>query len=217
MKVILAGGAGFIGRTLIRHYAPEGGEAVVFSRCADLTVPGARVVSWDGRTIGSWAAELEGADLLVNLAGRSVNCRYHARNRRRILASRVESTRVLGDAVRACAVPPPLWINAASATIYRHAEDRPMDENDGEIGEGFSVDVCRAWERAFAEAAAPRTRKVLLRMAMVMGPESGGVFAAFRLLVRLGLGGAMGAGHAVYELAASRRSVRHPGMDPPER
>ncbi len=194
MKVVLAGGGGFIGRSLTRHYASGGWDVVILSRRADVLVPGARVVPWDGRTVGAWTAELEGADLLVNLAGRSVNCRYHSRNRREIMESRVNSTRVLGESVGACSVPPPLWINAASATIYRHAENRAMDEANGEIGKGFSVDVCRAWEDAVAEAETRQTRKVLLRMAMVMGPEPGGVFTAFRLLARLGLGGTLGPG-----------------------
>lgn len=141
---------------------------------------------------------LEGCDLLVNLAGRSVNCRYHRRNREEILRSRVESTRILGVAVNRCARPPAVWMNSGSATIYRHAEDCPMDEEAGEIGHGFSVEVCLAWEAEFKASQALQNgvgpRKVILRSAMVMGPGRDGVFEAFHGIVKRGLGGTLGDG-----------------------
>ncbi len=192
-KAVIAGGSGFLGRLLIPAMVERGWDVVVLSR-GEVAPAGARVVAWDGRSPGAWQLELEDADLLLNLAGRSVNCRYTSKNQRVIRDSRVDSTRILGAAVAGCRRPPPVWVNASSATIYRHVEDRPMGESDGELGEGFSVDICRAWEAALAEAETPRTRKVALRTAMVLGPGRGGVLDMMARLVRLGLGGTMGPG-----------------------
>jgi uncharacterized protein (TIGR01777 family) len=136
---------------------------------------------------------LEGADLLVNLAGKSVDCRYHERNRRQILASRVDATTVLGHAVARAAAPPAVWINSSTATIYRDARDRPMDEEAGEIGTGFSVDVAKEWERTFFEVDTPGVRKAALRTALVLG-KGAGVLAPLYHLTRLGLGGPQGSG-----------------------
>jgi len=192
-KMIIPGGSGYLGRHVSRWYAERGWEVVVLSRGVG-QAEHARLVQWDGATLGSWAAELEGAELVVNLAGRTVNCRYHARNRQQILDSRVQSTRAIGEAIATCDCPPPVWLNSSSATFYRHAEDRVMDESTGEIGSGFSVDVCQQWEHALAEAATPRTRKVALRTSLVFGPGVGGVYGAFRNVVRLGGGGRMASG-----------------------
>ncbi|GJM75753.1 NAD-dependent epimerase [Paenibacillus macerans] len=147
-------------------------------------------ISWNDRT--GMTQALEGADLLVNLAGRSVNCRYTPENRRLILESRTETTRLLGECVLACRRPPALWINSSTATIYRHAEDRPMTEEGGEIGAGFSVDVAKAWEQAFFAFNLPATRRVALRIAIVL--DDGGVMGPMRNLVRFGLGGQQGSG-----------------------
>lgn len=140
------------------------------------------------------AAELESADTVLNLAGRSVNCRYNEKNRADILNSRVNSTRILGHAIANCAKPPRVWLNSSTATIYRHAEDHPMDDETGEIGSGFSVGIALAWETEFFEANLPQTRRVALRTAMVMGPQPGGPFVVFHRLARLGLGGTLGSG-----------------------
>ena len=148
--------------------------------------------------MGEWARELDGAGMLINLAGRSVDCRYHARNRRLIWDSRVNSTRVLGEAIAGCVRPPRAWLNSSTATIYKHSFDRAMDEA-GEIGatpeakDAFSVEVAQAWEQAFSAARTPATRKVALRMAMVLSRD-GGVFPVLRRLARLGLGGSMAGG-----------------------
>jgi hypothetical protein len=161
------------------------------------------VVAWDGRTVGAWAAEVDGADLVVNLAGRSVNCRYTPAHRREILASRVDSTRAVGLAVARAARPPRAWLQASTATIYAHRYDAPNDEFTGVLGGGepdapdtwrFSLDVAQAWEAAAREAEAPGTRLVLLRSAMVMSPDRGGVFDVLLGLVRRGLGGTSGDG-----------------------
>ena len=162
-----------------------------------------RIVRWDGQTLGEWARELDGCDVLINLAGRSVNCRYTQANRREILDSRVLSTRVLGQAVAIASRPPRVWLQASTATIYAHRYDAPNDERTGILGGTepnapdtwrFSIDVAQAWERAFDEVVAPRTRKVTLRSAMTMSPGKGGVFATLLGLVRCGLGGRIGDG-----------------------
>ena len=192
--LLIPGGSGYLGRALSRHFAEAGWRVVVLTRHPTDTGGPARQVAWDGRTRGDWTAELAGADAVVNLAGRSVNCRYTAANRRRILESRTASTRVLAEAVAACPKPPAVWLNSSSATIYRHATDRPMDEAGGEIGDGFSVDVCRQWEDAFLSPDLPRVRRVALRTAMAFGPCSGGVMRPFLGLARCGLGGTLGPG-----------------------
>lgn len=193
-RIVIPGGAGYLGRFLVEHFRQRAWEVVVLSRDPRVAIAGARTVEWDGRGLGAWAQELEGAGALVNLTGRSVNCRYHERNRSAIYASRLESTRVLGEALAGCAHPPPVWINSSSATIYRHAEDRPQDERGGELGTGFSVDVCRRWEQALWNAPTPSIRRVALRSALVLGAGDGGALAPLARLARWGLGGAMAGG-----------------------
>jgi uncharacterized protein (TIGR01777 family) len=191
-KMVLPGGAGFLGRTLSTHFATKGFDVVVLSRRA-ANIHGARVIRWDGETSGDWFHELESATAVVNLAGRSVNCRYNKKNKREIYDSRLKSTRVLGQAIASCKTPPRLWINSSSATIYRHAEDRDMDEDTGEIGEGFSVDVCQKWEKELFDANVS-TRRIALRLAMTFGAQAGGVADVFLDLARKGLAGTLGPG-----------------------
>jgi uncharacterized protein (TIGR01777 family) len=193
-KVILPGGAGYLGRHLSGHFADRGWQVVVLSRRPHPAGGRVRFLPWDGATPGDWAGELDGARAVINLAGQSVNCRYTARNRAGIYESRLASTRAVGQAIARAARPPAVWLNSSSATIYRDADDRPMDETTGELGEGFSVDVCRKWEAAANDAPTPATRQVLLRTAMVFGPGAGGVFEAFHRVVGLGLGGTLGHG-----------------------
>jgi uncharacterized protein len=192
-RLIIPGGTGFLGKRVTQWFCERGWEVIVLSRRNE-KMAGARVVEWDGATAGPWAKELDGARAVLNLAGRSVNCRYNARNRAEILNSRLESTRVLGAATASCSTPPRVWLNSSTATIYRHAEDRPMDDETGEIGSGFSVGIALAWEKEFFEVALPQTRRVALRTAMVMGPQPGGPFVVFHRLARLGLGGTLGSG-----------------------
>lgn len=198
-KIILAGGSGFIGQALINHWKDRPVEVVVLSRKAYTAHDRVRYVVWDGETSGTWVTELDGADVLINLAGKSVDCRYTEHNKHLILRSRIDSTTVLGEAIRRANNPPRLWINSASATIYRHAPDRQMDEltgdlNDNQPSHKFSMDVCKAWEHAFWAADVPDSvRKVALRMAIVLGRE-GGVLPVLKRLTRLGLGGTMGRG-----------------------
>jgi len=154
-------------------------------------------VHWDGQSTGPWGNELENSDVLINLTGKSVNCRYNKKNKKEILRSRLDATKVLGTALAAMKSPPPLWINAASATIYRHAEDRPQDEYTGEFGTGFSVDVCKQWEAAFFEQDIPGIRKIGLRIAIVLG-KNGGVMPYFFNLAKFGLGGRQGNGRQYF-------------------
>ena len=197
-RVILAGGSGFLGRTIAPRFTDAGFEVLVLSR-GPACVRGARTVKWDGRSPGEWCAELESAAAVVNLAGRSVNCRYNKRNRREIMDSRILSTRALGEAIAGCRTPPAVWINSSTATIYRHTHGAPHGE-DGEIGadpearDAFSIEVARAWEEEFAMANVPGTRRVAMRAAIVLGAEAGGVYTVLRRLVASGLGGRMGTG-----------------------
>ncbi|MGC4015859.1 MAG: TIGR01777 family oxidoreductase [Luteolibacter sp.] len=193
--VVIFGANGFLGRYLARHYAHQGYEVVAIARHKRGWSGDGVFLEWDGRTLGPWALALEGAELVINLAGRSVNCRYNERNRREILDSRIDSTRVIGQAIRGCRVPPKVWMNSSSATYYRDAEDAPQDEWRGEPGEGFSVDVARRWELAFFDEKVPgETRKLALRTGMVLANEPETVFEVLRVLVRAGLGGTMGKG-----------------------
>jgi NAD dependent epimerase/dehydratase family enzyme len=177
-RVVVAGASGFMGRRLVAARRRAGEDVRTIGRS------GADAAWGDTAAI---TRLLDGADLLVNLAGRSVNCRYTPANRVEIVRSRVETTAELARAVAAADVPPPLWINSSTATIYRHADDRPMTEAGGELGEGFSVDVARAWERAFFEPELPGVRRVALRTAIVLG--RGSVMIPLTRLTRLGLGG----------------------------
>ncbi len=140
---------------------------------------------------------MEGAELLINFAGKSVNCRYNEKNKREIFDSRTQTTQILGEALNKCERPPKLWINSSTATIYRHAEDRPMTEDHGDIGSGFSVEVAKAWEESFFDFRLQKTRQVALRMAIVLG-EGGGVMTPYRNLVKFGLGGKQGSGKQMF-------------------
>ena len=192
-KVILAGGSGFIGSVLVNFYSEKVDEVIVLTRGASVLSGNVRFVHWNGKDVDSWCKELEDADLLVNLTGKNVNCRYNQKNKDEILNSRIDATVALGKAVSQLATPPRVWIQSASATIYRHAEDRSMDEETGEIGDGFSVEVCKAWEKSFWEQKAPHTRKVLLRIGIVLG-KSDSALPRLLTLTRLGLGGNQGSG-----------------------
>jgi uncharacterized protein (TIGR01777 family) len=196
-KIILAGGTGFLGRLLSTFLAARGYQVVILTR-SPKSLNGVPEIGWDGRTLGGWVDQLEGA-AVVNLAGRSVNCRYHERNQRLIMDSRICPTRVLGEAIAKCKTPPPVWLNASTATIYKHTFGQAWDES-GEIGgtreakDEFSVEVATAWERSLEEAPAPVTRKVAMRTALVLGLEKNSVFPVLRRLARLRLGGKMGDG-----------------------
>lgn len=195
-KIVIAGGSGFIGSSLANYFASQGNEVVVLTRKNNKPQDGIRFVHWDGATVGPWQQELEGAIALINMAGRSVDCRYNKQNKEAIYASRLNSTHVLGQAIMQCSDKPSVWLNSSSATIYRHAEDRPMTEYDGEIGTGFSVDVCQKWEHSFFQYKEIGVRQVALRTAIVLGEH--GVMKPFKTLTRFGFGGYAGTGNQMF-------------------
>lgn len=238
-KIIIAGGTGFIGQGLARRWATDN-QVIILSRQSAAAIyhdpaavnnayshslltgkEGYNITywHWDGRTVEKhWADELEGADLILNLAGRSVNCRYTARNRQEISDSRADATRALGQAIRETTVPPKLWVNSSSATIYRHAEDHPQDEYNGEIENDFSVRVCKRWEKTLEEQRTPFTRKIAIRLAITLG-EDGALVRLLRL-VKYGLGGPQGNGRQMFswvhidDLAAALEwFLEHPELE----
>lgn len=203
-KIVIAGGTGFIGQAMAQRWVADN-EIIILSRQlptennaygAKVIGDKIRIVKWDGTHMGGWTKYLDGADILINLAGKSVNCRYNEANKAEIFRSRLDATKVLGEAVNCMKNPPKLWINAASATIYRHAEDRPQDEYTGEIESDFSVQVCKQWEQTFYDQYTPRTRKVALRTAITLG--NGGVMMPYFNLLKFGLGGRQGSGRQMY-------------------
>ncbi|MEN0085936.1 MAG: DUF1731 domain-containing protein [Leifsonia sp.] len=177
-RIVIAGASGFVGRYLEQHYRSAGAEVVLVGRAGP-------DVRWDDPD--GLRAAVTGASAVINLAGKSVNCRYNDANRAEIFRSRLETTRAVGDAIAASDAPPAVWFNASTATIYRHAEDRPMTESTGELGTGFSVEVAKAWERELFAGDLPATRRVALRMAIVLG--DGSALTPLVNLVRAGLGG----------------------------
>ncbi|MFJ7754429.1 TIGR01777 family oxidoreductase [Peribacillus muralis] len=183
-KVVLAGGTGFVGQYFEQHFRNLGYEVVIISRQTPH-------IGWDDRK--GIEEAIDNSDMLINLAGKTVNCRYNEENKKEILESRTDTTIVLGHAIEQCQNPPSLWINSSTATIYRHAEDKPMTEEDGEIGSGFSVEVAQAWERSLFTFQLPQTRQIALRIAIVLG--DGGVMTPYRNLVKFGLGGHQGSGY----------------------
>ncbi len=193
-RIVIAGGTGFLGKKLQQHFNADDYQLSVLTRKS--TKPeknGIQYIQWDGQSLGDWTQCLEGADVLINLSGKSVNCRYTARNKALIYKSRLESTRALGLALIHCKQKPKLWINAASATIYRHAEDRAMTERSGVHGHGFSVDVCEKWERLFFSFDLPAVRQVAVRTGIVFG-RAGSALQPLARLAATGFGGSQGSG-----------------------
>jgi uncharacterized protein (TIGR01777 family) len=198
MKIIIPGGSGQVGKILTRAFQRDGHEVVILSRGSDKDT-----VIWDGRSPGEWASSFEGADAVINLAGKSVNCRYTPVNRRTIMDSRIDSTRAVGEAIAAAKEPPRVWLQASTATIYAHTFDNPNDDITGVLGGNepgapdtwnFSIDVATSWERAANEIETRKTRKVLMRSAIILSPDRGGIFDVLLSLVRKGLGGTSGSG-----------------------
>jgi len=214
VKIVLPGGSGQVGQILARAFTANGQEVVVLTRGAAAQ---GRAVPWDGRTVDAWAAEIDGADVVVNLAGRTVNCRYTPENLEQMMSSRVQSTRAVGEAIAAAKRPPRVWLQMSTATIYAHRFDAPNDEATGVLGGeepdvpsywANSIAIARAWERTLEEAPTPSTRKVALRSAMVMSPDPGGIFAVLLGLVKKGLGGKAGSGAQFVSWIHARDFVR---------
>jgi uncharacterized protein len=208
-KIIIAGGTGFIGEQIVKYFGKENSLIILtrnakhsannrnnFTQLSDADLSNTKYVKWDAETTGDWARELEGSDIVINLAGRSVNCRYTPKNRKEIFNSRVNSTRAIGAAIRNCVTPPKLWINSSSATIYRDEKTKPNDEYSKEFDDDFSVLVCKQWEKTFYEQKITNTRRVALRMAITFGP--GGLLKPYFNLIKFGLGGRQGSGKQMF-------------------
>lgn len=206
-KVVIAGGTGFLGSLLVNHFKVTNAEIRILSRSHFPDQGNVKYYQWNGKEQGEWSQALEGADVLINLNGKSVDCRYTEKNKQLIYSTRLDSTAALGRAIQSCQKPPELWINAASATIYRHSLDKEMDEKGGEIGSGFSVDVCRKWEQVFDSFEVPGTRKILIRTGIVLG-KKGGPFFPLKMLAKTGLGGMQGPGNQYFSWLHEKDFVR---------
>lgn len=193
-KIAIAGGTGFLGQNLAKHFTRKGWQVVILTRNPATHVENARLVAWDGQTSGPWIEELAGATAVINLCGKSVNCRYTDQNKKAILESRIQPTLTLAKAIAKLQTPPEVWLNAASATTYRHSLDQPMDDYTGEHGTGFSVEVCKAWEAAFFATDLPKTRRVALRTSMVLGHAKNSVYPILARIAHFGMGGKFGRG-----------------------
>jgi len=229
MKIVIPGGSGQVGTVLARAFNSDGHQVVVLSR--KIEAVDWAVVAWDAETLGEWATEIDGSDVVINLAGRNVNCRYTPENRKEIMDSRVNSTRVVGEAIARAANPPKVWLQASTATIYAHRYDAPNDDVTGIIGGSepdvpdtwnFSISVAKAWEQTANEANTPETRKVLMRSAITLSPDRGGPFDVLLGLVRKGLGGTDGDGkqyvswiHDVDFVRAVNWLIDHEGLSGP--
>ena len=193
-KIIIAAGTGFLGNVLINYFENSCDTIIILTRRKTESKNNIKYVQWDAKTLTGWEKELENADVLINLAGKSVDCRYTEKNKAEILASRIDSTKILNSAILQCENPPKHFINSSTATIYRHSEDKEMTERNGEIGNDFSMNVAKEWEKTFFEINTPKTNKTALRTSIVLG-KNGGAFIPLKRLAEFGLGGKQGNGN----------------------
>lgn len=193
-KLIIAAGTGFLGQVLVNHFKDQFDEIVILTRGNSKKIDGIKYVNWNARTFSGWEKELENAAVLINMAGKSVDCRYTEKNKKEILLSRIQSTKILNKAVLNCQNPPKHWLNSSTATIYRFSLDKQMDETDGEIGNDFSINVALSWEKAFFKTETPNTLKTALRTSIVLG-KKGGAFIPLKTLAKIGFGGKQGKGN----------------------
>ncbi len=220
-KLIISGGSGFLGSLLTDYFCERFDEIMLLSRKFSKPHKNIRTVTWDATSLTGWERELENADVVINMAGRSVDCRYTEQNKRSIMDSRVETTALLGKAISLCDHPPKLWLNSSTATIYRHSLNKEMTEQNGEIGTGFSVSVAQAWENALFSSSTPSTRKIALRTSIVLGKE-GGALSPIKKITKLGLGGKQGSGNQkfswIHQLDFVRSLdflIQHPAIEGP--
>ncbi|WP_299835926.1 TIGR01777 family oxidoreductase [uncultured Tenacibaculum sp.] len=194
MKIVIAGGAGYLGKLLTEYYRKKKENQIyILTRTQQLNVENVNYLQWDGKTKGYWTNFLENTDLLINLTGKSVNCRYTAKNKAEIYSSRLQSTNVLCKVIQELRFPPKVFIQSSSATIYRYSKDKLMTEADGEIGIDFSMDVCKKWEQVFNAFELPKTKKIITRTSIVIG-NKGGAFPIMKRMTKFGLGGKQGDG-----------------------
>jgi uncharacterized protein (TIGR01777 family) len=190
MKIIIAAGTGFLGKNLEKYFTEKGNQVYILTRNPKRK----NEIGWDAKTLGEWKNLFEDSDVLINLAGKSVDCRYTEKNKREIYDSRINSTKVLQQAVDNCINKPKIWLNASSATIYVHSEKHLNTEENGIIGDDFSINICKSWEEEFFKTKNPDTRKVALRTSIVLG-NNGGAFTKLKMITKLGLGGKQGRGN----------------------
>lgn len=190
MKIIIAAGTGFLGKNLEKYFTEKGDQVYILTRNPKRK----NEIYWDAKTLGEWKSTLENADVLINLTGKSVDCRYTEKNKKEIYSSRIDSTKVLQQAVNNCISKPKIWLNASSATIYVHSEKHLNTEENGIIGDDFSMNICKSWEKEFFTVKNENVRKVALRTSIVLG-ENGGAFPKLKLITKLGLGGKQGRGN----------------------
>ncbi len=193
-KLIIAAGTGFLGQVLVHHFKNKFDEIVILTRGKSQAIDRIKYVNWNAKTFSGWEKELENADVLINLVGKSVDCRYTKKNKQDILWSRIKSTKILNEAVLNCQNPPKHWLNSSTATIYRFSLDKEMDEIEGEIGNDFSINVALSWEKAFFKTETPNTLKTALRTSIVLG-KNGGAFIPLQRLAKIGFGGKQGKGN----------------------
>jgi len=193
-KLIIAAGTGFLGQVLVNHFKNKFEEIVILTRGKSQITNGIKYVNWNAKSFSGWEKELESAAVLINLAGKSVDCRYTKENKKQILLSRIESTKILNKAVLNCQNPPKHWLNSSTSTIYRFSLDKQMDEVEGDIGNDFSINVALSWEKAFFKTETPKTLKTALRTSIVLGKD-GGAFIPLKTLAKIGFGGKQGRGN----------------------
>jgi len=189
-KIIIAGGSGFLGQVLENYFSQKGYQVKILTRNPIKE----NQILWDAKTIGNWVSELENSEALINLTGKSVDCRYTEQNKKRIYDSRIESTKIIGEAINLCKKPLKVWFNSSTATIYKHSLDREMTEKNGQKGDDFSMNIAKSWEKAFYGIENPKTRKIVLRTSIVLG-KKGGAFIPLKTLTKYGLGGKQGSGN----------------------
>lgn len=193
-KLVIAAGTGFLGEVLVNYFENKFGDIVVLTRGKSRISNNIKFINWDAKTLSGWQTELENTSVLINLAGKSVDCRYTEANKKEILLSRIDSTKILNEAILQCKNPPKHWLNSSTSTIYRHSEDQQMTEANGEIGHDFSMNVAKSWEKAFFEIETPQTLKTALRTSIVLG-KNGGAFIPLKKLTQFGFGGKQGNGN----------------------
>jgi len=189
-KIIIAGGSGFLGQVLENYFSLKGYQVKILTRNPKKN----NHIYWDAKSIGNWISELENSEALINLTGKSVDCRYTEQNKKLIYDSRIESTKIIGEAINLCKNPPKVWLNSSTATIYKHSLDREMTEENGQTGDDFSMNIAKSWEKAFYEIDNPKTRKIVLRTSIVLG-KKGGAMLPLKNLTTFGLGGKQGLGN----------------------
>ncbi len=193
-KMVISAGTGFLGEVLTEYFKDKAESIIILTRGKNQKKGNIHYIHWDAKTLGDWKNEVNNAEVLINMTGKSVDCRYTKKNKDLILNSRVASTNVLGEAIRSCIHPPKIWLNSSTATIYRHSLDKEMDEITGEIGTGFSVHVATSWEKSFFSQQTPKTRKAALRTSIVLG-KNGGALQPILKLTKMGFGGKQGSGN----------------------